>query len=234
MIDRTSLARWIQDKHLDDDALEGYRKAMAGHPARLLLLQDLLVEEKAEKLARFLAEEARFGKEYGLYSADGAVKEDVWERADEEDRMFRLGRLAGIPPEYQLSPNALTYLQFRKSLQRPEFAGFFQGITGLDLGPSDDFGVQAMGPGDFLRAHTDDVKDRRIALVIYLSRDWDPSCGGSLVMSDPHGEATRIDPEYNSMVVFDVWAETSHLVEPIGSEAGDRLRFTIGGWYPGS
>lgn len=231
MIDRSVLEPWIQPQHLADEALERYRNSMSTHPARLLLFENFLNEGRAEKLSRFLAEEAQFGKEYGLFS-DGSVSEEAWHAADDGDRMSRLSRLAGIPPEFQLSPNALTYIQFRQSLQRPEFAAFFEAATGLDLGPSDDFGVHAMSEGDFLRPHTDDVKGRRIALVIYLSPGWQQSYGGSLLLVDSQGTDTKIEPTYNSMIVFDVLAETIHQVEPITTAAGDRTRFTIGGWYP--
>ena len=139
-----------------------------------------------------------------------------------------------IPPDHRMSPNALSYLQFRQTFQRPEFAAFFAAVTGLELGASDDFGVHAMGVGDFLRAHSDDVKNRRIALVIYLSPEWDPAFGGTLVLTNPDGTDTRVEPRYNSIVIFDVLAKTSHLVEPITPEAGERSRFTIGGWYPSS
>lgn len=232
MIDRSTLEPWIRSEHLDEDVLARYRATFSSHPARVLVIEDFLTEQKLDKLSRFISQEAEFGEEFGLYSAEGAVAEETWKRADEADRMFKLSRLAGIPAEHQLSTNALTYLSFRQSFQRPEFAAFFEAATGLDLGPSDDFGVHAMKPGDFLRSHSDDVKNRRIALVIYLSPDWESRFGGALVVTDRNDDEVRIDPGFNSVVIFDVVAETTHLVEPIRAEAGDRARFTIGGWYP--
>jgi hypothetical protein len=231
MLDRSTLEPWIQTQHLEEDALDRYRNEMSAHPAKMLLLEDFLVPAKADKLTRFLEQEAEFGKEYGLYS-DGSVGEDAWEAADEAERMSRLSRLAGIPPEHQMSPNALTYLQFRQALQQPAFVGFFEAATGLELGDSDDFGVHAMSEGDFLRPHSDDIKGRRIALVIYLSEDWQANYGGTLVMTDPSGADARVDPKHNNIVVFDVLADTMHRVEPITAEAGGRARYTIGGWYP--
>jgi hypothetical protein len=231
MIDRSALEPWIQPRHLDEESLERCRKEMFAHPAKMLLLEDFLVPAKADKLTRFLEQEAQFGKEYGLYS-DGSVSEEAWEAADAAARMSRLSRLAGIPSEFQMSPNALTYLQFRQALQQPAFIGFFEAATGLDLGGSDDFGVHAMSEGDFLRPHSDDIKGRRIALVIYLSEDWQASYGGTLVMTDPTGSDSRVDPKHNSIVIFDVLADTMHQVEPITAEAAGRARYTIGGWYP--
>jgi len=231
MVDRSALDPWIQSHHLEDATLERYRKELAGHPAKLLLLEDFLVPAKADKLTRFLEHEAQFGQEFGLYS-DGSVSQEAWETADPDERMSRLSRLAGIPPEYQMSPNALTYLQFRQALQQPAFVGFFEAATGFDLGESEDFGVHAMGEGDFLRPHSDDIKGRRIALVIYLSEGWEASYGGTLVMTDPSGSDSRIDPRHNSIVIFDVLADTMHQVEPITADAAGRERYTIGGWYP--
>src|SRR5213592_2367767 len=35
----------------------------------------------------------------------GAVKEEDWLRADDQDRFFRLGKVVGTPPRFQTSPN---------------------------------------------------------------------------------------------------------------------------------
>ena len=232
MVDTASLGAWIQPEHLDPDRLEEHRKAFTGHPAQLVVIQDLLRDEIAQRLSRFLQEEAQFEEEFGLYSTDGAVPRERFESAEDDDRLFRLSRLGGISPEHMMSPNAITYLRFRQALQQPAFREFFEAITGLRLGSSDDFGVHSMGAGDFLRAHSDDVRERSIALVIYLSPDWRSEYGGALHMVDETGGTTRVEARYNSMVVFDVQAENTHFVAPIEDAVGDGRRLTIGGWYP--
>jgi hypothetical protein len=231
VVNQASLQPWIKPQHLTEDALKKYREEFSSHPARVILLEDFLTDKIAGKLHAFLSREAQFATEYGLYSVEGAATEDRWLQAEEEDRFFRLGKLAATPPEFRLSPNTLTYLKFRQTFQRPEFTEFFETLTGLPLGASDDFGVHSMRTGDFLRAHSDDNKNRRIALVIYLSPDWQPSYGGNLQVFDKSGTPTEVVPSYNSMVVFDVLAETTHLVTPVTSAAGDQSRLTIGGWY---
>ena len=231
MIDRAALGPWIQAQHLEEDALKRYREALASSPARVNVLDDFLVESMAEKLTRFLMSEAEFKTEYGIASADGAVSEEDFENAPDDERFFKLAKLAGIPPEHQFSPNALTYLRFRQTFQRPEFEAFFQEMSGLPLGASDDFGVHSMRTGDFLRPHSDNNRNRRLALVIYLSPDWEPGLGGRLEVIDKEGNITPVEPKYNSMVVFDVLAETEHRVTPVEPAAGDRARLTIGGWY---
>ena len=227
----TEVAKWIQPQHLDDEALEAVRSSFQSHPGKVVVLRNVLLEPIAERLAKFLSQEAQFAPEQGLYSIEGAVSDEQWSSAPDEDRLFRLSRLAGIPNEFQLGGNALTYLRFRQTFQRPEFEKFFESITGLPLGASDDFGVHSMSPGDFLKPHSDDIRNRRVALVIYLSPDWEPRYGGSLHVTDSGGGETVIEAEYNSMVVFDVIADTTHFVAQIEDAAGERRRLTIGGWY---
>jgi 2OG-Fe(II) oxygenase superfamily len=231
VLDQKALGSWIQARHLEDGAVQAHRQAFADHPARLVFIRDFLVESVAQKLSRFLEREAQFRFEHGLYSDEDPVPQEEWEKAPEDDRFFRLGKLVGTAPEYQMSPNALTYLQFRQAFQRPEFKAFFEAVSGTPLGSSDDFGAHFMRAGDFLKPHSDDNRNRRLALVLYLSPDWEPSFGGELRVVEKDGTAHTVQPEYNSMVAFDVLTETSHYIEPIHADAGDRPRLTIGGWY---
>lgn len=232
MIDRKRLEAWISAPHLEDAAIAGYRKAFASHPARLVVIRDFLVPAVAERLSRFLSSEAEYKPEYGLASVEGGVSEDAWRSAPDEDRFFRLGKLVGTPAQFQASPNALTYLQFRMTFQRPEFRAFFEAVTGMSLGWSDDFGAHAMGDGDFLRPHSDDNLNRQIALVLYLTPGWKAAYGGVLEVQHQDGASTVIHPDFNSLVAFDVLSAPTHLVTPIRAPTGGPThRLTIGGWY---
>jgi hypothetical protein len=225
------LQSWIQPQHLETEALEAYRTALEAHPARLVVLENFLAPQVADRLARFLAIEAEFAPEFGLYSVEGAIPEKDWLLAGEEDRFFRLRKLVRTPPQFQMSPNALMYLQFRRSFQSPEFKAFFEAISGLSLGWSDDFGAHSMIEGDFLKPHSDDNRNRHLALVIYLTPGWQPEFGGVLRVLHNDGTFTEVEPRYNSMVAFDVLAAPAHVVLPIRAAAGDLKRLTIGGWY---
>ena len=187
-----SLKSWIQTQHLERDALLSYRESFQTHSARLLVLTQFLQVPVCERLSKFLREEAEYRLEYGLYSSgDEAAKEEAWLNADEEDRFFRFSKLIGAHPEYNLSPNMVTYLRFRKAFQDPGFQIFFQELSGMQLGWSDDFGSHSMATGDFLKPHSDDNRNRRLALVIYLS-DWRPNFGGALNVVDSQGQRTSI------------------------------------------
>ena len=213
--------------------MRSYRSAFESHPARFVLLEDFLVPAIAERLSRFLAGEAEFTPEHGLYSAeDGGVTEERWAASPEDDRFFRFSRLTGTPPQFQLSNNSLTYLRFRSTFQGDDdLRRYFERVTGLDLAASGDFGSHAMGAGDFLKSHDDNNRDRVLALVLYLTPGWQPDYGGSLIIVDPEGRESTVPAQYNSLVVFDTRAGTTHRVVPIDEAAGALKRLTIGGWY---
>ena len=232
-MDKTALGSLVQPEHLEPAAIDSYRSAFESNPARFVVLQNFLRQDLAERLSEFLREEASIETEFGLYSAEEhKVDESAWLAAAEDDRFFRYGRLVGTAPEFQFSPNSLAYLQFRKAFQSDEnLRSFFEAVTGLDLARSDDFGSHSMGAGDFLLEHDDNNRNRRLALVLYLSPDWTADLGGSLHILDADGRESIVAPEYNSLVAFDTLAGTVHFVERVSDAAGDRRRVTIGGWY---
>ncbi len=61
---------WIRSEHLEQDALDRYHQAFTSHPARVAVVKNFLQEDVAAKLSRFLASEAQFKLEYGLYSVE--------------------------------------------------------------------------------------------------------------------------------------------------------------------
>jgi hypothetical protein len=223
----------IQSQHLEPAAVDAYRSVFQSSPARFYVIENFLRPELAERLSEFLRREGRFETEFGLQSEDDhKVDESRWLDAPPDDRFFRYGRLVGTEPEYQFSPNSLAYLQFRTAFQTDDnLRSFFEESTGLELARSDDFGSHSMRAGDFLREHDDDNRNRRLALVLYLSPGWKAELGGSLHILDPNGQEHVVEPEHNSLVAFDTLAGTTHFVEPIRDAAGDAARVTIGGWY---
>jgi hypothetical protein len=226
------LHAWIQPQHLTESAILLYRESFQRHPARLLVLKNFLPGGLASRLGQFLQAEAIFQLAHGLYSAEEEAPDGAaWERAEEADRFFRFSKLIGVSPQFHLSPNALTYLRFRSAFQRADVKTYFERLSMSSLGWSDSFGCHAMRAGDFLKAHDDNGKNRKLALVFYLTPGWEPRFGGALVVVSSNGETTRIAAEYNSAVIFDVTAGSKHFIEPIVPEAETKSRMTISGWY---
>ena len=232
MVDDDALDPWINRDLLDPGRLADLRDRMASHPARMVLVRDLLSEDAAASLAAFLRDGVDYRTEHGLYSKEGGVEAEEWNAAPDADRFFRFDKLAGIRPEAALEPSTITYMQFRAWVTQPAFRGFMEAITGVALGESDDFGIHRFRRGDFLRDHDDDNRGRRIALVMYLTPGWEPAFGGSLAMQHPDGTVETVDAAFNSMVVFDVAIGSTHHVQPISEDAGDLGRCTFGGWFP--
>jgi len=232
MLDTDALVPWVSDELLTGAHLEELHTQMRAHPARMLVVRNFLAPDVAEALATFLRDGVEYRLEHGLYSKDGGVQADEWDLAPDEDRFFRFEKLAGIRPEAALEPSTITYMRFRSWVTQAAFRGFMEELTGLPLGESDDFGIHRFRRGDFLRDHDDDNRNRRIALVMYLTPDWQPEYGGALAMQHPDGTVETVQAEFNSMVVFDVAVESTHHVQPISDAAGERGRCTFGGWFP--
>jgi Rps23 Pro-64 3,4-dihydroxylase Tpa1-like proline 4-hydroxylase len=224
------LRPWIQDSHLNADKISGYREAFSSSPTRMLSITSFLREDVAARLAQCLEREIDFKRTFSLYPSK-RVTEEEWMKEDESKRFFRFSQLAGIKPEFQMGRNVLTYLRFRKAFLDPEFIRFFEEVSGLPLSPTDDFSLHRMDRGDFLRIHNDVHETRRLAFVMYLTPGWKASFGGSLHMKDEGGQVTKVSPEYNSIVIFDVKAKTQHTVEEIGEGAGETARLSMGGWF---
>jgi hypothetical protein len=60
MVDVAKLGTWIKPQHLVEENLIRYRQAFVGHPAKLVVVEDFLLDDVAERISRFLAEEAIF------------------------------------------------------------------------------------------------------------------------------------------------------------------------------
>ena len=224
------LESWIQPKHLEERRIAEYREAFGSHPARCLVVRDLLQPEVAASMHRFLASEAEFTTAYGLYSVNGYVAEEEWREAADEERFFRFGKLSGIRSQYQLSRNVVRFLQLRAALVDEAFKQLLEQVTGVALGAGTTPYGHRYDAEDYLRVHDDDFEDRCLTLVLYLSKGWKPEFGGALHMIDGHGNEETLEAEYNSIVVFDVTVKAQHFIAPVRAMASEP-RLSIGCWY---
>ncbi len=102
------------------------------------------------------------------------------------------------------------------------FTEFLQQLTAIDhLVPDphyDGGGLHQIRRGGFLKVHADFNKnkrlnlDRRLNVLLYLNRDWDPSFGGNLELWNPDMSAAvqSIAPIFNRMVVFATTDDALH------------------------
>ncbi|KYN04103.1 PREDICTED: prolyl 3-hydroxylase OGFOD1 [Cyphomyrmex costatus] len=90
---------------------------------------------------------------------------------------------------------------------------------------------------DRLLCHDDNMIDRRIAYILYLTDDWSEEDGGALDLFDvdeeglPRKVVKSLIPEYNSLVFFEVVENSYHQVAEV--LAHDKCRWSINGWFHG-
>ena len=74
---------------------------------------------------------------------------------------------------------------------------------------------------------------RRLNLIVYLNRDWDPAWGGALELWDAKDKSAgaKVEPFFNRAVVFPTTAETLHgFPDPMTCPA-DRSRKSVSWFY---
>lgn len=103
-------------------------------------------------------------------------------------------------------------------------------ITGTDCRGPLEFAASQYLPGDYSLPHCDDSRERSIAYVWHLTKDWRPEWGGDFVWC-PTGAVTS--PTFNSLLLFHVTERSLHFVSPVSPRAQGR-RMAINGWWNAS
>ena len=201
------------------------------------MLRRFLIEEAAQKLSAFLNREAVFKRICGLYDNSSQygnisdVTEGEWLGAEESRRFYRFGEYEAVRDECQSSANFTTFQGFLTLIRTTQFKIFVECISGLSFGPTPLINAYSYGTGDFLALHSDNVKDKRMSFVFYLTPSWERRFGGVLHMAGTQDATLEIEPEYNSLAIFDVTARTEHHITPVETCAGALTRATISGWF---
>ncbi len=103
------------------------------------------------------------------------------------------------------------------------FIDFLHELTGIEEPLlSDPYyrggGLHQIPPGGYLQVHADFNRhpqfrlDRRVNVLLYLNRDWNPDWGGQLELWDATMSRAeqRIDPAFNRMVIFTITDTAFH------------------------
>jgi hypothetical protein len=130
-----------------------------------------------------------------------------------------------------------------RTLQGPEFRaalGTLTGIPDLVADPAlDGSGLHVTEDGGYLNVHADHLAhtthrtwSRRVNLLLFLNRGWQPSWGGQLELWSPDVRrcVQSIEPGFNRCVIFPVSRTTFHGVVPVRCPSG-RARRSIAVYY---
>lgn len=120
---------------------------------------------------------------------------------------------------------------------RTDLALWMEKNTEITLNKNISMSSSCYSDTDYLLCHDDNMGDRRIAFVLYLSKDWTAEDGGALDLfdTDEHGQPRNVVkslvPQYNSLVFFEVEDNSYHQVAEVVSPV--KSRWTINGWFHG-
>jgi hypothetical protein len=130
--------------------------------------------------------------------------------------------------------------QFLSMLHSAAFLYFLYEITGVRALLPDPYlsggGYHVVPEGGKFDVHADRNTDhnsgleRRLAMLIYLNKDWDPENGGQLELWNQEGSKCEkvIQPTFNKTVIFEIGDKNFHGVRPvIGGKGISRKSFAL-------
>lgn len=199
-------ASWVSSQYMN--TLEGYKKQFASaKPFPHVVLPHFLHEDRARELLKALQTSTFVHKESDLFS--------LWQTGD-------------------LSTSSHPSLKgFHLLAASRAFAQFMEGLTGISVKSGAlDLAGSLYKPGDYLLCHDDQVEDRKIAYILYLSKDFSEKDGASFMLfnhsqGEPSTLAQKHLPLFNHLMVFEVSNVSFHAVE---ENMGTKDRYAIGGW----
>jgi Rps23 Pro-64 3,4-dihydroxylase Tpa1-like proline 4-hydroxylase len=162
---------------------------------------------------------------------------DQWRHFDDDHQRKYGGGLT----ELELGPATRNVLaEFNSSA----FVDFLQLLTGIEepLIPDPHYrggGLHQITSGGYLKVHADFNRhptfglDRRVNVLVYLNRDWNPQWGGKLELWDASmSRAVRqIEPFFNRTVIFSITDTAFHgHPDPLDCPA-DRSRRSLAFYY---
>jgi Rps23 Pro-64 3,4-dihydroxylase Tpa1-like proline 4-hydroxylase len=124
-----------------------------------------------------------------------------------------------------------------------DIVNFLEKLTGIDgLIPDPHYaggGLHELRPGGFLKVHADfnwhrQMRlDRRINLLVYLNKDWQPEYGGNLELWDTAmaGKVAEYAPVFNRCVIFNTTDKSFHGNPVPVSCPPDRSRRSMAFYY---
>ncbi len=200
------IGSWINPDVLKN-AEDMHSSFVRAKPFPHIVIKDFLQEEKAESLLKSLRKTKFEHKESDLFSLSQSV-----DFVDSQDETFK---------------------SFYLLVSSKEFASFMKQLTWFDVKSGAlDLAGSLYQSGDYLLCHDDQVEDRKIAYVLYLSRGFTENDGARFILFDdnkgkPGKEVEHYLPQWNSLMVFEVSNVSFHAVE---ENFSDKDRYAIGGW----
>jgi hypothetical protein len=220
--------QWIAPEHTTTPALSEFRRRFHESAVGLVMIDDFLSPQVAEALHTFLSSKAEFEEKFGTYES-GDVAETEWRARPETDRMFYLQSVRAPLPGCELDAETLLFLRFRHSIEAGVLNGWFADATGITFDGTTTPHAHRYQHRHFLREHTDNALNRKVAVIVYLGGGFSSASGGFLALRKDERVVERVMPEFNRAVLFDV-TRNDHFIEPFDASASSVQRLSIGWW----
>jgi hypothetical protein len=229
---RDRLEDWIDPRHLSEAAIAAAAARFAADPYQTVWFDDFLLEPRLEALRALYEGDGVFSPWYSLYDRtrnDGVrfVGAEEFTASSEEQKFEMETKLTGAPPDRPLAHGYIVHQQFLGFCGKEPLRRFLERITGCDPVGVDSFQSRITGPGHYVRVHNDDGVGRRLCLVFYPGRAWEPAHEGWFRQFHPDGSTRRLEPQPNRLVVFRVSEDSRHEVEPVAAAAPPRWGYTV-------
>ncbi|XP_015179669.1 PREDICTED: prolyl 3-hydroxylase OGFOD1 [Polistes dominula] len=124
------------------------------------------------------------------------------------------------------------YSTFQKEMTK-----WMKHVTKIELNNKISMSSSVYSDADYLLCHDDNMGERKIAYILYLSSKWLPEYGGTLDLFDtdenglPRNVVRSLLPEFNSLVFFEVTDNSFHQVAEVLTS--EKTRSSINGWFEG-
>jgi len=130
--------------------------------------------------------------------------------------------------KYEYDDNTKIVHEVKNYLLRKDVLDMVSNLTGEKMTKIMDIFISKYEKGDFLSKHTDNTLGK-YAFMIYLNKNWDVSCGGNLNVIKNNNDIDTIIPEYNKLVLMDIYSELRpHF---INVNKCNKHRYAITGWF---
>lgn len=175
---------------------------------RLVLVQDAFREDYAHRMRELLVRERRWQPYFGSIGMVHSSNMNV--------------STASFGPELRECADILGSDTTKR---------YMENLSGRSCDGPLELGAAWYRPGDYALPHQDvrivDTVSREVAFVWYLSTDWEPEWGGSFFWCKT---GTLVAPKFNSLALFNVSADSVHMVCPVSNQATGK-RLSIHGWW---
>ena len=151
---------------------------------------------------------------------------DIIKRKVKANKMYKQNKFSYSKYEYENDANILK--EIKNVLTSKNVLDNISYLTGEKITTIMDIFISKYEKGDFLSKHTDNTLGK-YAFMIYLNKDWNIKCGGNLNIIKNNKQIDTIIPEYNKLILMDVYSEfREHFIDEVKC---NKNRYAITGWF---